>query len=284
MDEVHSRGKYDQSAYQSTGNYGASVSGNNVLERYGRSPAQARQLSANESRSSTGSHGQALRIFPYAQSQQQYAPPLQDNSLEYQAGYPQDVQRQQQYNSYSSGMMSSMMASVQPAQQASGFDPVQQYQPRHSAALEVLSSQFGVPQYYNTAEPSSAAPQIPQAYASAHYQQQAPFQQSMPANRPSDSNPYAAGVGEYSQLNMSSGPEPAEASQDAPASDEPYKAYLESLRQTYQDTIEGRLVEAGRRLLELSDWLIGHANDLGQPILIWLALRKRPNCADFLQA
>lgn len=169
-------------------------------------------------------------------------------------------------------------AQVQPAQQPpSSYDPVQQYhQPRQSAAIEVLSTQFGVPQYYNTGEPTSASTQIPQVYASAQYQQQAPFPQSLATNRPPESTPYAAATADYPPLTMSNLLEQAEAPHDPSANEEPYKTYLESLKQTYRYTHEGRLVEAGHRLLDLSDWLVGHASELGEFALFGSCIRPDP--------
>ena len=271
MAGVDPRRQYDQSSYQSPRGYGANIPGTSLPERYGQSQTQARQIPTTESAGSTGAAaGQALRgVYPYAQGQQQYAPHMQGTSMGYQAEFQQDTQRQQQFPAYCSDMIYSLPAQVQPAQQPSNYDVVQQpYQPRQSTAIEVLSNQFGVPQYYNTGEPTSAASQIPQTYASPQYQQQHAFQQSLSSNRPTEGTSYATGVGEYTQLNMSGALEPAEAAQDPSAGEEPYKTYLESLKQTYQFTYEGRLVEAGQRLLELSDWLIGHATELGGSSLI----------------
>ena len=277
MAGVDPRRQYEQSPYQSARGYGANIPGSSVPERYGQSQAQARQIPATGSTGNTGAPGQALRgVYPYAQGQQQYAPQMQDTSMGYQAEYQQDTQRQQQFPAYCSDMIYSLPAQVQPAQQPSNYDPVQHYQPRQSTAIEVLSNQFGVAQYYNTGEPTSAASQISQPYASTQYPQQSSFQQSLSSNRPTEGSSYATGVGDYSQLSMSGALEPAEAAQDPSAGEEPYKTYLESLKQTYQFTYEGRLVEAGQRLLELSDWLIGHATELGQSSHIVIC-----RCQDF---
>lgn len=47
--------------------------------------------------------------------------------------------------------------------------------------------------------------------------------------------------------------------------DEEYNQYQEKLKQTFENASEGRLVEAGRSLLEISEWLLVHAKELGLP-------------------
>lgn len=42
-----------------------------------------------------------------------------------------------------------------------------------------------------------------------------------------------------------------------------YAQYQETLKQTFENTREGRLVEAGQSLLQISEWLLGAASDLG---------------------
>ena len=270
MDGAAPGRQYEQTPYQHQRGYGTNISGTGVTERYGPSQTQTRQVPSNGPGASARAHGQGLRVYPYAQGQQQYAAQMQDTQLQYQSEFPQETQRHQQYAPYSSGMIYNIPAHVQPAQQPPSYDPVQHYQPRQSTAIEVLTSQFGVPQYYNTDESTTAATQIPQTYATTQFQQQQQQQQpshfhSIPSNRAAESSSYASGVSEYSHLNMSNVLEPAESSQDGSARDEPYKVYLDSLKQAYQYTLDGRLVEAGQRLLELSEWLIGNATELGRP-------------------
>ena len=46
--------------------------------------------------------------------------------------------------------------------------------------------------------------------------------------------------------------------------DQAYNQYQEALKQTFENTRAGRLVEAGTSLLEISEWLLGHAAELGK--------------------
>lgn len=64
-------------------------------------------------------------------------------------------------------------------------------------------------------------------------------------------------------------PEEAEAEaqdQDNGAFDRAYVQYQEALKQTFENTREGRLAEAGQSLLEISEWLLGAASELGNLI------------------
>ena len=62
-------------------------------------------------------------------------------------------------------------------------------------------------------------------------------------------------------------PEEGEAQdQDSGAFDRAYAQYQEALKQTFENTRDGRLVEAGQSLLEISDWLLGAASELGNKV------------------
>ena len=150
------------------------------------------------------------------------------------------------------------------AQQPSGYESVAQYQPRQSAAVEVLSSQFGVPQYYNTSEPSTASATVPQTYSSTSYQQQVQYQQGSQASRAANTSSYPGGMSDYAQLGMSNVIDQQSSSQEHEPTDDAYSTYLDTLKRTYQDAYDGKVIEAGQRLLELSEWLLGHAGDLGK--------------------
>ncbi|KAL9591273.1 MAG: hypothetical protein Q9179_007889 [Wetmoreana sp. 5 TL-2023] len=63
---------------------------------------------------------------------------------------------------------------------------------------------------------------------------------------------------------QASAPEAVEQQEQPSTShDEEYNQYQEALKQTFEKTSRGRLVEAGQSLLEISEWLLGHAKELG---------------------
>ena len=144
------------------------------------------------------------------------------------------------------------------------YDPVQQFQPRQSAAVEVLSTQFGVPQYYPAADPTSAPGQMGQQYAAAPFPQQMAYQQPTQAVRAAVSTGYTASIADYVQPSAPEIPEQQDPAQDANSYDAAYRRYIERLRGTFKDVQDGRIVQAGQCLLELSEFLLGQAVELGK--------------------
>ena len=268
MDEDdHQRRQSDQSSYTSSRDYSQSVRGiprENVSSRFRQS-----QLSSIPSPSPTsvpqtsaGSTHQGLVGYGYASGQPQYGTQLQDSSFQYQPDFAQDTQRQQ-LTPYPQNMMYNLQHQVNPQ---SSYDPVSQYNPRQSAAVEVLSTQFGVPQYYNSGESTSGSgpASIPQPYTSTQYQH---YQQPAPSGRATLTSSYPVSMADYSE-SAGQGVIDQPSSQDASFTDE-YNAYSQTLRKTFSDTQSGRLVEAGSSLLDISRFLLGHAVELGKAHLPW---------------
>lgn len=176
------------------------------------------------------------------------------------------------------------------------FDVVPQYPARQSAAIEALSTQFSVPQYFTPEEPSATG--VPGAL-STYLNAQMPYNQPGLMARPSTTQPFPAtmtdfppvGAAPASRLEASADPSQLPSS-DPSSLDEAYAQYQRALRSTFDQTRAGRLVEASRSLLEISEWLVTNARDLGKfrPFLtFWIVLRDVqshqtlscaiPNCA-----
>ena len=214
--------------------------------------------------------------YGYTEQQPAYATPsmqssdLPSGALQYQADYSHDPSRQQQqphqqqqqhqYPQYGSNMVYNV---AQPAPPQSPYEPVPQFQQRQSAALEVLSTQFGVPQYF--APPDAASVGVPAVHSQyltsqvepTSYTQQSPIGRSLAQTYPAamaDYNPMVAAQQE---------PEQQEQAPDPASYDDAYNQYQHALKQTFENTRAGRLVEAGQSLLEISEWLLGHAPELG---------------------
>ena len=205
-----------------------------------------------------------MGVYGYTQGQQQYTPQLQDSSLQYQPDFSQDPQRSAQFPSYTSNLMYNL---PQQTQQPTAYDPVQQYQPRQSAAIEVLSNQFGVPQYFSPTESASAPGAVPQQFATTSFQQQMTYQQPAQAGRATLPSSYPTTMADYTQSaihGLLEQPQPDPTTQEAAGFDAAYNEYLEALKRTFQHTREGRMVEAGQSLMQISDWLLGQAGDLGK--------------------
>jgi len=206
---------------------------------------------------------QDMGSYSYMPAQQYTNPSMQGNQFPYQSDYLQDAQRQR-YPQYQSQMMYS--APQQPQSQLS-YEPIGGYQPRQTAAVEVLSSQFSVPQqYYNTAETTntSAPAAIVQGYSTAAYQQAQQSQYS-PATTLGGStlaSTYPTLAPDYSQTSKIE--EPVQPGQDTDSYGEQLANYQRAICETNDNTSRGRLFEAGSSLMELSNWLLRKAGDLGR--------------------
>ena len=235
-------------------------SGNEATDRFRQAQISATRSPTSGPRTSAGGQSQGIAGYGYTQGQQQYAPQLQDTSLQYQPDFTQDPQRAQQYAQYPSHLMYNIPQQPPPP---SPYDPVSHFQPRQSAAVEVLSTQFGVPQYYPAADATSAPGQISQQYAPAPFPQQMAYQQPTQAVRAVAPTGYTAGIADYVQPSAPEVPEQQDATQDANGYDAAYRRYIERLRGTFRDVQEGRIIQAGQCLLELSEFLLGQAVELG---------------------
>ncbi|KAI4129953.1 MAG: hypothetical protein LQ347_003558 [Umbilicaria vellea] len=269
------RRQYDQANYPSARGFGqpprgvssSHSSGSNVPDRFGQSQLLATRSEMSAPPAVPGPAAQAL-AYGYTQGQHYAAQPLHGSSLQYTPEFsPPDTQRQHQFPQYAS----SMMYNVPPqTQQQSPYESVSQYQPRQSAALEVLTTQFGVPQYFNPSEPTSAAgPAVPQQYASAQFQQPMsyPPQQASLA-RSTNPSPYQSSMADFAQPIASEVLEQQELALDSSSYDDAYNQYQNALKLTFENTRSGRLIEAGQSLLEISEWLLGHAVELGRPTFV----------------
>lgn len=183
-------------------------------------------------------------------------------TLSYPAEYSQETQRPtQQYGQYGSNIMYNV-PSQQQAPTHSPYENVQQYQqPRQSAAIEVLSNQFGVPQqYYGAGEsgPTSAPmPSIGGQNAPSQYSQ---MSYSQPTSAPREAMSSAYSMAETSQSGQTAY---GQSSYSMSGLDSAYEQYQSELKKTFESIRDGRLVEAGSSLREISSWLLGNAEALG---------------------
>ena len=265
------RGQYDQSNYPR--GYAPTFGGQGASAQRLRGPAQGdgseryRQgqllttrpaSSASLAAGTGGSH--ELTGFGYAPAQQYATTPMQPTSFSYQPDYLQESQRHR-YPQYQSQMMYNV--AQQPPQQ-SPYQPVGQYQPRQSAAVEVLSSQFGMPQqYYNQSDVStvSGSTVIPQGYQTAAYQQSMQYNAPSALGRSTLASSYPTTAPDYSQAGSSE--EQAQPEQEPDTRAEQFVNYQRALRETNESTSRGRLIEAAVSLEKLSEWLLTHAAGLG---------------------
>ncbi|TKA56357.1 hypothetical protein B0A49_10037 [Cryomyces minteri] len=198
---------------------------------------------------------------------------MQANPLQYQPNYAQESQRQQQqfphYGMYTTQHQQQQQQQLQHVHPQLPYDSVQPYHPRQSAAIEVLSTQFGVPgvpqQYYvasdggPTSAPTAAmiAQNVPSNYPQVPYNQQSPVGRDAMGRPP----PYSPGSHDPTQntyIPPSQYAAPATSQFDAA-----YDAYQTALRRTFEQARDGQLGDAGISLLEISSWLLGNVESLG---------------------
>ncbi|KAL8723453.1 MAG: hypothetical protein Q9225_000284 [Loekoesia sp. 1 TL-2023] len=261
-DNGHQRRGYEHQQYPRgfAPNYRQNVPEGNAPERLGQAQMMmGRSPTTASAGSATGAHPHELGGFGYPQSAQYSPAQMQSSSLQFPPDYSQDQQRSQNFPQYTSQMVYNV---PQQPQHRSSYEPVPQYHPRQSASLEVMSNQFGVPSYYHSGEPigPSGHTSPDQQYASSEFHQNISYQ-TPGGSRQTIPTSYPTGMAEYphsSAQEVAEQPEP-----ESSAQDEGYDQYQEALRQVFENTSKGRLIEAAHSLLETSEWLLGHVKELG---------------------
>ena len=202
----------------------------------------------------------------------------QSQSLREQHRQQQQQQQQQQvqqtFTPYGPDMVYNLNAPGQAAAGQAPYEVVPQYPGRQSAAIEALSSPFAVPQYFPPPElpgsggvPGVVSPYLTPQMPSAAYNQPGPVgrssaQQPFPGSM-ADFKPVSAARLEQSPLQQQQVAAGASAGPESINLSEAYGQFQQALRGTFEHTRAGRLVEAGRSTLEISEWLVTNARELG---------------------
>ena len=242
----------------------------NASQRFRQAHMLGQQTPTSAPMAGTAANPQDLGGFGFTQAQQFQ---LQGSSLQFQPEYSQVPQRQQQYANYTSQLAPNVPQTGQPQ---SSYDPMPQYQPRQTAAIEVLSTQFGVPPYYNPGEATSASgPQpISQQYVSANFPQPMQYP-SASLERSVEPQPYQQNMAEYNEPGTSVA---IEEGAETATSDARHEWYQNELGALNHEISQGKLKESAISLLKLSQWLLGDVVGLGTP-----THDKRLQAADSMQ-
>ncbi|RAL02769.1 uncharacterized protein BO80DRAFT_351498, partial [Aspergillus ibericus CBS 121593] len=195
--------------------------------------------------------------------------PFQGNELQPYPPTLRDQQRQQHsvhqpIAPYDSDMVYNLSQQV-PAQ--APYEVVPPYPGRQSAAMEGLSNQFGVPQYFPPNEPTgTGVPPMGSPYLSLP-----PYNQSGGMERSHPTHVFPPAMDTLTSVASQQPPSPSQ-QQLPPSSREGsestgwktlYAQFQHALRETFNSTRAGRLVEASSSLLQISEWLVANARDLG---------------------
>lgn len=233
-------------------------------DRYRQTPLTAQSpTSAPSSGSRANPQGYG---YAYGESTQFVGSAIQPGALPYPQEYAQDQQRTpQQYSQYGQNIMYNV-PSQQPAAPQSPYESVQPYQPRQSAAIEVLSTQFGVPQQYYVAGEGGPTSAPTTAMATQNVPSQYPplgyTTQQSPVGRETIAPAYTAGMNDSNQGSSQGAFPQSNNAQGGSEFDTAYSQYQTELKRTFQHVRDGRLSEAGVSLLTISGWLLGNAEAL----------------------
>lgn len=206
-----------------------------------------------------------LGSYDYNQGQH-YATPQMQYAADYSQHASRQPHQQPQHQSPFPSYPPQMMYNLPPQTQQSPYESVTQYQPRPSAAIEAVSNQFSVSQYYNPSGSTSAPESAPiaQDYVPAPFHPPLLYHPPGTVPQPTVGSTFAPGMGELAPPNAP-GPEEIEPQDpDDGGYDRAYRDYQSALREAFQNSHDGRLVDAGRVLLEISEWLFESAAALGK--------------------
>lgn len=155
------------------------------------------------------------------------------------------------------------------------FEAVPQY---FSAATETPSNTFAAPQYSAPEDaPAGVHGLLPYVNAGV------PYSQSFPMPLSFTSQPFSA-MSDLSPISQGRSDPPSgqddRLRQDLTEQsvDEAFSQYQQALRSTFDQSRAGRLVEASRSLLGISEWLVDNAWDLGKLRFVLFALFDRFCC------
>ncbi|KAK5157669.1 hypothetical protein LTR04_005342 [Oleoguttula sp. CCFEE 6159] len=207
--------------------------------------------------------------YNYSYGEEFAGAPMQANPLQYQPNYAQESQRQQQQFPHYGMYNAQHQQQQQQAHPQLPYDSAQPYHPRQSAAIEVLSTQFGVPgvpqQYYVASDggPSSAPTAAMVAQNVSPNYSQVPYNQQNPVGRDAMGRPPPYTPELHGPTQNVYVPQPQYAAPATSQFDAAYDAYQTALRRTFEQARDGQLSDAGVSLLEISSWLLGNVESLG---------------------
>lgn len=217
--------------------------------------------------------GTQLQPYPpdFSQQQSQQPPPQQH--------------QQPPFNQYEEEVVYSIQ---QQGPTHGSFTLVPQYPARQSAAtIEALTSQFAVPQYYPAGEPTETVGGLVSPYLNSNFPPSATYQrssapaQSFPANMADLTNPLRTAAGQQEQQSPAQPPQQTQQPQQSqsqphsqPTAADPvtiattnledgYAQFQRAIRVTLNRSRAGDLVDAGRSIMEISEWLVANMHELG---------------------
>ncbi|EXJ71910.1 uncharacterized protein A1O5_04411 [Cladophialophora psammophila CBS 110553] len=214
----------------------------------------------------SGYTGYGYQEPQYGSSHLQSSSPMQGVEMQYSPAYLSQASRQQQvqaspsqqqHQPFSQYAASTMLPPVGPQGLYESI-PFQQRQ----TALEVMTSQFAMPQYMQQSEHAGAT----LSSGPAQYLTSQPEQSSyghVAVTRPPIGQSYAAGHVDFPVMEQAEPEAPAVLSGVQAALEQGLRDYHQQLRATFDAIIAGRVTAASEKLLALSRWLVNSVTALG---------------------
>ncbi|KAF3022993.1 hypothetical protein E8E14_010490 [Neopestalotiopsis sp. 37M] len=187
---------------------------------------------------------------------------MPQNTMPYQSEYGQDTrQTTQNFGAYNTPMMYNV---PQAGAQSAVYDTSQQFPSRQPAAMQIMPTDVAAPYFpgepTNSAAASGLQGQGTSSGTSAVYQQSPADQRAMLQNYPS-------GMASMSGMSQASSAPPEQPVQqeeeDYGHMGQAYNDYQAALKEIFTNIRNGVLMTASESLLNVSDWLLSKANELG---------------------
>jgi hypothetical protein len=256
MDDNSRRRRRDEAPYAAQGS--GSNDGRGRSQEFSASSSDRFRPAPPLTSPSSGRVSGGAPTYPgyYQEQASSFSTGLPTTPQQFQPSYAQDQRQQQGFGTYSADLMYG--ASPQAAQSAV-YDSAQQFQARQSTGMQMMPE---VPGTFFQGEPTSASSASglqhhASSSSSMYAHQQSPASRNLPqgfsSNLPMEGVPQSA-----SAVIGQEGVPPPTAEVNAE-----YALYQTTLRETFQNIINGRLADAGQSLLGASEWLLGHVEDLG---------------------
>lgn len=217
--------------------------------------------------------GDAQQVYGLTSSAQYgTGPTMQPSPLHYAQEIPApEAARQQshQYPQYGSNLLYGM--GQPPGSQAAqpSYEQVPPYRQRPGSASETLATQFGVPQYYLAGQAVPAGATVPEL-ATQNVPSQYPQPDTYPDSGPSAAHAYPANVMDPSQSATYNpyAQQPQYTPQlQIPSDEQAFESYQAQVRNIFTLARDGSLRDVGARLLEISQYLLGNVEALGEGYL-----------------
>ncbi|OAP56854.1 hypothetical protein AYL99_08966 [Fonsecaea erecta] len=214
----------------------------------------------------SGYTGYGYQDPQYGSSHLQSSSPMQGVEMQYSPAYMSQTSRQQQVQASPSQQQHQPYAqyaasSMLPPVGAQALYESIPFQPRQTA-IEVMTSQFAMPQYLPQGEHTGAALGSGPAQFLTSQAEQSGYSHVSEA-RPSLPQSYPSGHVDFPTMEQQEAEAPAVLSGVQTALADGLRDYHQQLRATFDAIIAGRVTAASEKLLALTRWLVSSVTALG---------------------